>query len=313
MTNYRIRIANVMATHFEQEGEERNLSTTGEKSSPSTTGEKSSPWLTSKKSKNSSEDDQKIERKDRRSLSKYCHATLIQPENEGEKATSVLIQKEQYSGKVCSIELQDLKSFCIASREVEKKIAFLSLVKHKHEIGVMSTRRAEKSCKLNREIILKGKNQGILCSLFFPKSEDTGEASCKMTLLIKRVDFLNEEPFFTGPANVTLNPIEYRDLVSFLCDHVDLIEGNSEWRAQLSAESEEEDDTFQCAQGKPKNNFLMANSDSESEGKSSLKKGKKGKKMVKNGKWKSGNGQKWQKKFSGSRQGPYTIFSDDSD
>ena len=195
-------------------------------------------WLSSSSPANASSKDQessnlpgieKTSRKDKRNISKYCHVF------KDSRSNSISVTKQQYSGNQNSIVLLPtlLKTFVSSSEFVETKVSFLSLLKHKNEIGIMSRRKAERACKMNRTIIPLGPNLGCLASLFFPKTSDDNEdsSSCKITLLIKKTDEVNGESFFVGKESVTLNHMEYLELVQFVTDVVDDVEGGVSWRA----------------------------------------------------------------------------------
>ena len=278
-------------------------------------GEGGSTWLSSvkaakahqgDKTKIRRDDDSHHEDKMRKKLSDYCEAFLV-----GDR---VVVQKAQYSGKKKTISFDSLKEFCLNSPKVERKISFLGLIKYKHEISCWSTKKAEKTCKVNRNIILLNKHFGALPALFFPRSEDSGEILCKMTILMKNVDSINGEFFFVGNDSVTLNSYEFKDLVIFVGEMVDKKEGSASWRNELDKGDNvdaDADKMFQemCASSQkvsPKKFIFPESSDEENNDESPFKKG----------------GRASSKRFSGKkggsspskrRQGPYLLHSDDSD
>ena len=158
-------------------------------------------------------------------LSKYAYASHM-PSSGG-----LIIAKAQYSGNTNTVVIPkyNLKGLALSSEKIEQKVSFLSLLKHKNEIGTMGSRRVERSCKANRKIIQMGEGWGCLPSLFFPKNEEN-ESVCKITLLIKRTDEVEGESFFVGTTYVILNVAEFRELIKFVSARLDELEGGEGWR-----------------------------------------------------------------------------------
>ena len=277
-----------------------------------TMGQDQDCWLSSVKATKAHQGDQtKIRRDDshhedrmKKKLSDYCEAFLV-----GDR---VVVQKDQYSGKKKTISFDSLKEFCLNSKKVEKKISFLGLIKYKHEIQKFSTKKAEKTCKLNRDIILLGKHFGALPALFFPKSEDSGETLCKMTILLKNVDSINDEFFFVGNDSVTLNSYEFKDLVIFVSEMLDKKEGSRACSSELDKGNvdAEADQMFHqmmssSSQNKtPPKKFVFPDSSDDENDESPFKKG--GRALKRSSSGKRGGSSK-------RRQGPYILHSSESD
>ena len=140
-------------------------------------------------------------------------------------------------------------------------------------------------------LIVVACNLFFLASMFFPKtSDDNEDSSCKITLLIKKTDEVNGESFFVGKESVTLNHMEYSELVQFVTDVVDDVEGGVSWRAipdDNGSAIESGDDVFNQQKRKK---FQMPDSSGD-EGCSSLSK-KYARKVGKNKSKKNTHGKK---------------------
>ena len=208
-------------------------------------------------------------------LSKYAYASHM-PASGG-----LIIAKAQYSGNTNTVVIPkyNLKGLALSSDKIEKKVSFLSLLKHKNEIGTMPSKKVEKACKANRKIIQMGEGWGCLPSLFFPKNDDH-ESICKITLLIKKTDEVDGESFFVGSTYVILNVSEFRELVSFVSARITELEGGDGWRQESEESTSSKCDLLEIGFGEdgpsPKSKFIVPSSSDDSD--VPRKKAKQGKK-----------------------------------
>ena len=204
----------------------------------------------------------KDERKKKSNLSRFAYAARS-------SSGGVLVAKEQYSGNnnMVIFSKKSLKGVVESSERMEEKISFLSLLKHKTEVGTMTVRKAERACKANRSIIEMGDDWGCLPSLFFPKQEEN-DAVCKLTLLIKKMNEVNGEKYFVGASYVTLNVMEYRELITYVTAVLNEQKGGGEGSKSsdfLEARRVNEEDEDDCLLLKKKPKFVIPSSSDDDE------------------------------------------------
>ena len=219
------------------------------------------------------------EKKEKKSLSQFCYL------DQSSASGAIIISKKQYSGNSNHIVFGKnyLKILVANGDSVEKKLSYLSLLKHKFEIGTISARRAEKACKANRNIIPLGDSWGCLPSLFFPKTEED-TPSCKITLLIKKANSINGETYFCGSNYVSLNVNEFREMIREISVRIDESEGGVSWRLENDVGATKQSELDEYGEDQSLKFNIPSSSEDEEPKKKYQKKGKKVKERKKKGK-----------------------------